>query len=81
MSAGMAAPVLVSLGRLLAARGRPGEAGPLLREALSMYASLAAHEGGGDEERTPAERAGWRSAIRRGEREAREALARLGGEA
>ena len=81
MSAGMAAPVLVSLGRLLAARGRPGEAGPLLREALSMYASLAAHEGAGDEGRTPAERAGWRSAIRRGEREAREALARLGGEA
>ena len=46
-----------------------------------MYASLAAHEGGGDEEYTPAERARWRSAIRRGEREAREALARLGGEA
>lgn len=52
--------------------GRPAETGPLLREAPSMYASLADDEGTGDEEHTPAEREA---------REVREALARLGGEA
>lgn len=52
--------------------GRPAETGPLLREAPSMYASLADDEGGGDEERTPEAREA---------REVREALARLGGEA
>ena len=36
--------------------GRPAETGPLLREAPSMYASLADDEGTGDEEHTPAER-------------------------
>ena len=55
--------------------GRPAETGPLLREAPSMYASLADDEGTGDEEHTPAEREA------REVREVREALARLGGEA